>query len=413
VRRRIILAAIVAIVVALGGVASVTVVAQSRDRAARQLEVQRLAAEDWLAIRAASRAGLTSAELAPSRHKLRRLSGALHASSPWLLGGPSISQLNAESRSLHSLRLEVHRTLDSVRQLRKREADSALSALRSTIAQAQGLLVDVGQANVSLHRDDVVRAAAKTPRDYRTVTVEGRTANASLALAVQKRSAAVQSLLNSWQGNSVAGVQEATVAVQTMQPELDLLAAIKPKTRLYQTRLRSLLDDARRSSDSTRTAATVLVVQETVAAVNRDFTAAMPVKAVVVYTGSQSLALYDHDHVILTSDVTTGGPGLETSPGVYHIYFKASPFTFHSPWPPSSPYYYLPTDVQYWMPFDGGQGLHDASWRSNFGPGSNFAPTDLGTGNYVQGTHGCVNLPLATAQFIWDWAPIGTAVVVM
>jgi len=355
----------------------------------------------------------SSAELAPSRHKLRRLSVALHAGSPWLLGGPSISQLNAESRSLQSLHLEVHRTLDSVRQLRKREVDSALSALRGTIAQAQGLLVDAGQATATLHRDDVMRAAAKTPRDYRTVTVDGRTANATLALAVQKRSAAVQSLLHSWQGNSVAGVQEAAVAVQAMQPELDLLAAIKPKTRLYQTRLRSLLDDARHSSYSTRTAATVLVVQETVAAANRDFKATMPVKAVVVFTGSQSLALYDHDHIILTSDVTTGGPGLETSLGVYHIYFKASPFTFHSPWPPGSPYYYLPTDVQYWMPFDGGQGLHDASWRSNFGPGSNFAPTDLGTGSYIQGTHGCVNLPLATAQFIWDWAPIGTAVVVM
>jgi len=63
VRRRIILAVIVAIVVALGGVASATVVAQSRDRAARQMEVQRLAAGDRLAIRAASRAGLTRSGL--------------------------------------------------------------------------------------------------------------------------------------------------------------------------------------------------------------------------------------------------------------------------------------------------------------------------------------------------------------
>lgn len=412
-RRRIILAAIVAIIVALGGVASATVVAQSRDRAARQLEVQRLAYGDSRAIHTASRSGLTSAELAPLRHGLRRLSGVLHARSPWILGGPSITQLNADSRSLRSLGLEVHRTIESVRQLRKREADSAVSGLRSTIGTAERLLVDVDQANLSLHRDDVVLAGAKTPRDYRTVTADSSAANAALDAMVVKRSAAVQSLLHSWQGNSVAGVQQAADAVQTLQPELDLLATIKPSAGQDQTRLRSLLDDARRSSDSTHIAATVLVVQETAAAAGRDFKAAMPMKVVVVYTSSQSLALYDHGHVILTSDVTTGGPGLETSLGVYHIYFKASPFTFHSPWPPSSPYYYLPTDVQYWMPFDGGQGLHDASWRSNFGPGSNFAPTDLGTGNYIQGTHGCVNLPLATAQFVWDWAPVGTAVVVM
>ena len=412
-RRRIILAAIVAIIVAVGGVASVTVVAHSRDRAARQLEVQRLAYGDARAIQAASRAGLTSAELTPLRHGLRRLSGVLHARSRWVLGGPSITQLNADSRSLRSLGLEVHRTIESVRQLRKREADLAVSGLRSTIGTAERLLVDVDQANLSLHRDDVVLAGAKTPRDYRTVTADSSAASAALDAMVVKRSAAVQALLHSWQGNSVTGVQQAADAVQTLQPELDLLAAIKPSARQYQTRLRSLLDDARRSSDSTHTTAAVLVLQETAAAAGRDFKAAMPVKAVVVYTSSQSLAVYDHGHVILTSDVTTGGPGLETSLGVYHIYFKASPFTFHSPWPPSSPYYYLPTDVQYWMPFDGGQGLHDASWRSNFGPGSNFAPTNLGTGNYIQGTHGCVNLPSATAQFIWDWAPVGTAVLVM
>ena len=53
------------------------------------------------------------------------------------------------------------------------------------------------------------------------------------------------------------------------------------------------------------------------------------------------------------------------------------------------------------------------SWRRNFGPGSNLAPTDLGTGNYILGTHGCVNLPFDAAQFVWDWAPVGTTVVVI
>jgi hypothetical protein len=92
---------------------------------------------------------------------------------------------------------------------------------------------------------------------------------------------------------------------------------------------------------------------------------------------------------------------------------KASPWVFHSPWPPGNPYYYPPTPIQYWMPFDGGEGLHDAWWRSNFGPGSNLQPTDLGTGNYILGTHGCVNLPMAAAQFVWNWAPVGTTVVVI
>jgi len=117
--------------------------------------------------------------------------------------------------------------------------------------------------------------------------------------------------------------------------------------------------------------------------------------------------------LVLDTPVTTGGPELPTDHGVFHIYFKASPFVFHSPWPPGSPFYYFPTPVQFWMPFDGGEGLHDASWRSDFGPGSNLAPTDLGTGRSIQGTHGCVNLPFDAAQFIWDWAPLGTTVVVI
>ena len=44
------------------------------------------------------------------------------------------------------------------------------------------------------------------------------------------------------------------------------------------------------------------------------------------------------------------------------------------------------------MPFNGGIGLHDATWRSQFG------------GNiYVSnGSHGCVNLPYKVAEIIFN-----------
>ena len=50
------------------------------------------------------------------------------------------------------------------------------------------------------------------------------------------------------------------------------------------------------------------------------------------------------------------------------------------------------TKVTYWMPFNGGIGLHDANWRSSFG------------GNIYQtnGSHGCINLPTAAAKEIYD-----------
>jgi lipoprotein-anchoring transpeptidase ErfK/SrfK len=44
------------------------------------------------------------------------------------------------------------------------------------------------------------------------------------------------------------------------------------------------------------------------------------------------------------------------------------------------------------MPFDGGIGLHDATWRDEFG--GEIYKTD--------GSHGCVNLPKETAKIIYE-----------
>lgn len=60
--------------------------------------------------------------------------------------------------------------------------------------------------------------------------------------------------------------------------------------------------------------------------------------------------------------------------------------------------------VQYWMPFDGEIGFHDASWEK---------PSAFGTGIYhTDGSHGCVHLPTAIAAWVYDWAPVGTTVTV-
>jgi lipoprotein-anchoring transpeptidase ErfK/SrfK len=54
--------------------------------------------------------------------------------------------------------------------------------------------------------------------------------------------------------------------------------------------------------------------------------------------------------------------------------------------------------------------IHDAPWRSVFGPGSN---SQLGTpGSNYTGTHGCINVPGNIAQELYAWAPIGTTVIV-
>jgi lipoprotein-anchoring transpeptidase ErfK/SrfK len=91
---------------------------------------------------------------------------------------------------------------------------------------------------------------------------------------------------------------------------------------------------------------------------------------------------------------------------------RLHPFTFISPWPKSSPYYYKPSKVQYAMLFrEGGYYIHDAPWRSAFGPGTN---AQLGTpGTNYTGTHGCINVPADVAKKLFFWAPVGTVVQVV
>ena len=73
--------------------------------------------------------------------------------------------------------------------------------------------------------------------------------------------------------------------------------------------------------------------------------------------------------------VTTGGPQLPTDHGFFHIYMKISPFTFHSPWPPGSQYWYPDSPVQYWMPFYGGSLTDPIEKRGPLLPGPFFAIT--------------------------------------
>lgn len=58
--------------------------------------------------------------------------------------------------------------------------------------------------------------------------------------------------------------------------------------------------------------------------------------------------------------------------------------------------------VDYWLPFNGNVGIHDADWRTEFG-GSIYK---------LSGSHGCVNTPFAAAKKIYSNVSIGTPVIV-
>ena len=56
----------------------------------------------------------------------------------------------------------------------------------------------------------------------------------------------------------------------------------------------------------------------------------------------------------------------------------------------------------YWLGFNGGIGIHDASWRDDFGG-------DIYQGN---GSHGCVNTPFDKVKTIYEHVEVGTPVYV-
>ena len=99
-------------------------------------------------------------------------------------------------------------------------------------------------------------------------------------------------------------------------------------------------------------------------------------KAVVIRLGAQTLTAYLNGKPVLRTPVTTGRPALPTPVGSYRIEAAYSPYTFVSPWPQGSPYWYPPAPVTWAMPFYDGDFLHDdpAEPASAFGRGSENRP---------------------------------------
>ncbi len=134
-------------------------------------------------------------------------------------------------------------------------------------------------------------------------------------------------------------------------------------------------------------------------------------KRIVVNLSDEELTAYEGSKIIVQTPVTTGGPATPTPLGVYHVTAKLHNFVMHSPWPYYDWRWYPDSFVNYGLLYDyGGYFIHDAPWRSNFGPGSN---TSYGTpgGNYT-GTHGCINVPYSAEIQLYNWASIGTTVIV-
>ena len=116
---------------------------------------------------------------------------------------------------------------------------------------------------------------------------------------------------------------------------------------------------------------------------------------VEVDLGNQHVYVYKDGKCIIDCDCVSGNmaAGHGTPSGIYAVRAKQSPTVlrgddYESP-------------VSYWMPFNGGIGLHDANWRGRFG----------GEIYKTNGSHGCVNLPPSIAGQIYRNVSIGMPVI--
>ena len=95
--------------------------------------------------------------------------------------------------------------------------------------------------------------------------------------------------------------------------------------------------------------------------------------------------------------IVPGMPGMETPTGKFQVYLKYQIQTMRGTNLDGTPY--VAPDIPWVTYFTGPIAFHGAPWRDSFGwsgPG---------------GSHGCVNMTVGAAQFVYNWAPMGTVVV--
>ncbi len=106
----------------------------------------------------------------------------------------------------------------------------------------------------------------------------------------------------------------------------------------------------------------------------------------------QTLAVYDNYELVFATLIASGLEPFWTQPGLFQIYEKLESTPMRGSFEADrSDAYYL-EDVPWTMYFDQARALHGAYWRANLG--------------FPQ-SHGCVNLSVGDARWLFDWAEVG------
>jgi hypothetical protein len=121
-------------------------------------------------------------------------------------------------------------------------------------------------------------------------------------------------------------------------------------------------------------------------------------KRIVIDRAKEMLTAYDGNTVFMQQAISVGLELTPTPTGTFSIYRKMPDSYMQGPVPGVSDQYYdlpgVPWDLYFTQD---GAAIHGAYWHNHFGE---------------PWSHGCVNLPPAAAEILYEWADLGTPVIV-
>ncbi len=119
-------------------------------------------------------------------------------------------------------------------------------------------------------------------------------------------------------------------------------------------------------------------------------------KSIIVDISAQWLYAYEGQTLVYDAPVSTGRDGFNTPIGTFAVYAKLRSQTMQGTL--GGEYYRVP-NVPHVMYIVGGVAIHGTYWHDRFGTG-------------VRMSHGCINVGLTQAAWLYNWAPMGTPVTV-
>ncbi len=210
----------------------------------------------------------------------------------------------------------------------------------------------------------------------------------ALAASVPLAVSPVGPLLASALGEQLSGLVAPAPAGPGAQHGRAILPASTATPLPTRTGVPSAQPTATATATDTPTATATVPPTDTPTVAATDPPAAPAERWIEVDLSDQHVWAHEGDAVVNEFVVSTGTWEHPTVQGTFYIYVKYAAADMYGPG------YYLPA-VPYVMYFFEDYGLHGTYWHNNFG-------TPM--------SHGCVNFRTEDAQWVFDWASVGTRV---